>query len=220
LKTLCELRTSRRNRKAIHLLELFRKTRYLRSTDRRDKIFAILGLAFDGPDFVAEPNYRLSENNSCISVTRTAIEVYESLDMFLLAPGQPEESKLPSWCPDYMSINTHPFPANIIDHLHGKSRKWRIGTRSTKWRATAGSRLSSPNFNIEDGIREVYGLSIGRLVSLSALADYEKPGNEIYSFRSAPGSDLSALDALCRVFKIYDPQYSTQTEQKHILPYL
>ena len=220
LTILCELRRARLNRQPTHFLDLFRKTRNLRSTDHRDKIFAILGLAFDGSDFVPEPNYKLREDELCLSVTTTAIEVQESLDMILLAPGKPEESNIPSWCPDYMSVNTHPFPNSMIEYLHGKSRKWRVGTESQRWNATNGSRLTSKNFKIQGGVLEAYGLAIGRIVGLSAPADCVEPGNEIYSVGTPRGSDMATLHALSRIFKIYDPQYRTHTEAKHIFPYL
>jgi hypothetical protein len=220
LSTLCELRKARFNRQPIHFLELFRRTRNLSATDRRDKIFAILGLSFDGSDFVPEPNYRLDEHELCLSVTTTAIEVQASLDLILLAPRKPEDSNLPSWCPDYMSVDTHPFPVGIIEYLHGKSIKWRVGTQSTRWEATAQSRLTSRNFRIQDGVLEVYGLFIGRIVGLSAPADCLEPGNEMCAIRAAGGSDMATLHALSRVFKIYDPQYRTHALAKDIFPYL
>lgn len=220
LGNLCELRRAQLNRQPIHFLELFRRTRNLRATDCRDKIFAILGLSFDGSDFVPEPNYKLDEHELCLSVTTTAIEVQESLDITLLASRKPEDSNLPSWCPDYMSVNTHPFPVGIVDYLHGKSVKWRVGTQDTRWEATARSRLTSRNFRIQDGVLEVYGHVIGRIIGLSAPADCLEPGNEICSIRSAQRSDMATLHTLNRVFKIYDPRYRTHALAKDIFPYL
>lgn len=90
-----------------------------KSSDILDQIYGLLGLTSDADIFVPEPDYDISANQLLIEITKSAIVNTGKLDFILLEHrGEVsthadyasrtnvtyEPSKLPSWCPDYISL--------------------------------------------------------------------------------------------------------------------
>ena len=89
-------------RQPIWLLDALYYTRSSLSTDPRDKIFALLGLTFDGRHFVPEPNYMGSVADTFTDFATSLVLSGEPVDFIYLrsASRGAAEGDLPSWVPD------------------------------------------------------------------------------------------------------------------------
>jgi hypothetical protein len=61
---ICKFRTDKLTRQPISLLATLYRSQSALSTDPRDKLYALLGLVFDGDHFIPEPNYNLSKEET------------------------------------------------------------------------------------------------------------------------------------------------------------
>jgi hypothetical protein len=86
--------------KRISLLQLVREFQYRRSTDPRDRIFALLGLMGDEMNSLLQPDYRKPVSDVYARATRHFILQSGSLDPIC---GWQTQGRLdiPSWIPDY-----------------------------------------------------------------------------------------------------------------------
>ncbi|MCJ1323969.1 hypothetical protein MMC10_000631 [Thelotrema lepadinum] len=95
------------NGKELTLLELMQISRSNRSTDPRDKIYGILGIAADIQAHHIDPNYELSVESAYTNLALSCIRVENNLD-FLSAVEDYKwrvHKNLPSWVPDW---SAHP----------------------------------------------------------------------------------------------------------------
>lgn len=102
VKHLVSTRKSRSEDHAIGLLQALSSSNMTEATILRDKVFALLGLTFDGPQFVRSPSYEeMSEEAFCVQLTKSVIWAKKSLDIiFAAAPSMKLSGNLASWIPD------------------------------------------------------------------------------------------------------------------------
>jgi len=101
-----EFRTDRLAPKPIRLLEALYRSQYALSTDARDKLYALLGLVFDGDSLIPEPNYNLSIEESYTDFSLALIEKGFPLDfIYLRSSNRGTNSSLPSWVVDWRNLN-------------------------------------------------------------------------------------------------------------------
>jgi Heterokaryon incompatibility protein (HET) len=99
--TLLELRRDTLARKPIRFLDALHQSRASLSTDPRDKLYALLGLSYDGRHFIPEPNYMNSVVETFTDFATALIEGGELLDfIYLRSPNRRNDGRLPSWVPD------------------------------------------------------------------------------------------------------------------------
>jgi hypothetical protein len=102
-------------------LDALRRTRSSLATDPRDKIFALLGLTFDGNYFVPEPSYMDSVSQSFTDLVTALIQGGECLDFIYLRSGNRKvDGELPSWVPDWTDLDdpiAHRQLDCIMDHF-------------------------------------------------------------------------------------------------------
>jgi len=79
------------------LLQLLQATRSRQATDRRDKVFALLGLV---PSISVAPDYSMSEEEVCIKLTKTFLEKENNLSV-LFQNQFTKRLNLPTWVPDW-----------------------------------------------------------------------------------------------------------------------
>ena len=105
------------SRRPLELLDALRRTRSSLATDPRDKVFALLGLTFDGRHFVPEPNYIDSVSTSFTDFATALIRSIEGLDfIYLRSANRKLDDKLPSWVPDWTDVND-PVARRQLDYI-------------------------------------------------------------------------------------------------------
>jgi hypothetical protein len=104
--TLLELRKDTLARKPIKFLDALHRSRSSLSTDPRDKLYALLGLSYDGRHFIPEPNYMNSVTESFTDFATALIEGGELLDfIYLRSATRKNDGRLPSWVPDWTDLD-------------------------------------------------------------------------------------------------------------------
>lgn len=145
---LLKFRKSFQKRKPIALLDAMQWSLSTLATDRRDKIFALLGMCHDGPIFVPVPNYKQSLETIIMEMSKTIMTVTRSLDLMALKGiniSSREADQLPSWLPNWPNMwlngltiqetalaermHTYSFPSLLAGQQDGvlKTKGLRIG---------------------------------------------------------------------------------------------
>lgn len=102
---------SNRDKGSRDLVQLLYHLRPSQSSDPKDKVYGVLGLASDGRQMVPEANYELKVERIYAKLYQTMSVVRGNLDWLTLATGV-NNLELPSWCADlskqsrYVSMNT------------------------------------------------------------------------------------------------------------------
>jgi hypothetical protein len=103
---ICQFRTDKLNREPISLLEALYRSQSALSTDPRDKLYALLGLVFDGDHFIPEPNYNLSKEETYTDFSLALIKNMFSLDfIYLRSSNRQIHDSLPSWVVDWSDLS-------------------------------------------------------------------------------------------------------------------
>jgi hypothetical protein len=95
-----KIRRGWNDRKRLSLLELVREFQYRRSTDPRDRIYALLGLMGDGMNSLLQPDYTKPVSDVYARATQHFILQSRSLDSICGWQTQGRQD-MPSWIPDY-----------------------------------------------------------------------------------------------------------------------
>ena len=105
-RKLREFRTDKLARKPISLLDALYRSQSTLSTDPKDKLYALLGLVFDGDSFIPEPNYNLSTEEIYTDFSLALIENGLPLDfIYLRTSNRGVYDSLPSWVVDWSDLN-------------------------------------------------------------------------------------------------------------------
>jgi hypothetical protein len=103
---ICQFRMDKVNREPIRLLDALHRSQFTLSTDPRDKLYALLGLAFDSDRFIPEPNYHLSKEETYTDFSLALIENKFPLDfIYLRSSNRQVYDSLPSWVVDWSDLN-------------------------------------------------------------------------------------------------------------------
>lgn len=173
------MREATKENHIITLTQLVAWNRRQRSTDPRDKIFSLLGLAIDHlPGCIIRPDY--SPNNTllvvCLCLAEQSIRS-DSLDVISLCQGS-EKPQWPSWVPDwdvYTSENTK--TANPLVCLFAGGEQL---TSTTFWCSLPSDydasccRLPKFKFHLNPLALTVLGISVDTIDSLAATYQPEE----------------------------------------------
>jgi hypothetical protein len=100
-----EFRSRFRRRESIGILDAMKLSGHTLATDSRDKIFALLGLCYDGTTYVPLPNYKQPLETVITDIVRTIMSTNRSLDLMLLkGTGRRSKLSLPTWVPDLTAV--------------------------------------------------------------------------------------------------------------------
>ena len=132
-RKICQFRTDKLTGKPISLLNALYRSQSASSTDARDKLYALLGLVFDGDRFILQPNYNLSIEETYTGFSLTLIEKGLPLDfIYLRTSNRGIHDSLPSWVVDWSGLNDalareefryiSNLPALLTPHLNNRTR--------------------------------------------------------------------------------------------------
>jgi Heterokaryon incompatibility protein (HET) len=206
IQNLYKTRSDRIESRPLSLLECLSRSRASQSTDARDKVFGLLGLAFDRSHFVTEPNYGLSENTLCQAMTESAIISKRSLDLILLSQRNSVLHDLPTWCPDYLHFSSYSFNTTMLKYLDGADSRYRQGIIQPRWNATSNSRATRAVVHFDNGILKCRGWQLGTINGLGRLVEDSSasfPQHNSHLTRDAEAADFTPFDAVCRVLLLY-----------------
>jgi hypothetical protein len=132
-----------------------RECRDLRSTDPKDKVFAMLGMIDDYHDGDIDVNYGLSDEQVYTDVVKVFIERYHSVEFLreaTLGNVSSDHGKFPTWLPDWSQVA-------VLDSF--SPPRFSIVTFHASAKA-----LRSPSASISQGLLHVSGFRIGAVARL------------------------------------------------------
>ena len=101
-----QFREDKTSSKPISLLDALHRSRTALATDPKDKLYALLGITFDGDNFIAEPNYDQDSTETYTQFARALIHRGVVLDFIYLREASRHPSyEIPSWVPDWCNLN-------------------------------------------------------------------------------------------------------------------
>ena len=148
----------------VPLTMLLQKHRYAKSTDPRDKVYALLGLAsqtmapFRTNPAAITPNYSLSVQQVYMATAKAFLTDYRNLTLL----SHVEDSSvrrvadLPSWVPDY-SVTLEPYPLPYRGKGH--------------WAASGNLPWRMDTYKMANGLLDVQGYCLDHIDQTSILSD-------------------------------------------------
>lgn len=221
LQNLQSLRDDFAKDRPIGLLQAIFTSHKSRATDPRDKVYGLLGITFDGHNFVPVPNYQQSLNEVFMGMTMSWIRAKECLDMICLQGLAPRNQKaLPSWCPDWLSIGSHRFDSRMVSYLSGQAKRTRLGKMRNTWNATEGSRASTYTFTRNENDLQMEGFQLGTVDGLSTAwgLDPHNASNRSYEARftnSAYESAAGTYNAIYKTFLLFEDTFQSEDKSKY-----
>jgi hypothetical protein len=221
---LANIRNDRLNVRPLCLLQALIMTKSSKSTISHDKVYGLLGLAYDTAHFVSVPDYTLSEEAMCKAMTKSYITSTGNLDIILGGRQGTRPSSLPSWCPDYLHVADDPLDEWLVTYLSGVLR-YRAGCERERWNTTGESR-ATPHQSIRffDNKLVIRGWHVGTVNGLGGTlsddfvtGDKVKCSNQPVTSPEAIALTYSAYNALCRMLLGYDRWYAKLTDAPILL---
>lgn len=171
LREIARLRTTIVEDKPVHIYDALYSSQQSRASEPRDKVFALLGLAYNGAAIMPIPNYAQSIPDLCLEMTISAIAMTRSLDVILLG-GMSNVKSGPKWQPYWPSLNLGPRAAQrrykfLTKKLQLRLEPWNgSDLRETRWNATVNthSYIQLPSHNM----LKAKGCVIDEVVCLSS----------------------------------------------------
>ncbi len=144
------------------LLDLLLQHRHCGSSDPRDKVFALCGLANDsGPNRLdVKPDYRRNKVETYTDVAKSILLKYGNLDLLSIPhPSTPSSVvDVPSWVPDWsLPQKQASFSARDLS-----------GNRLFQFKASKNTK-ADPRFSLDDKLLSVNGIFIDQVTSVGSL---------------------------------------------------
>jgi hypothetical protein len=144
------------------LLDLLLQHRHCGSSDPRDKVFALCGLANDsGPNRLdVKPDYRRNKVETYTDVAKSILLKYRNLDLLSVPhPSRPSTVvDVPSWVPDWsLPQKQASFSARDLS-----------GNRLFQFKASKNTK-ADPRFSLDDKLLSVNGIFIDQVTSVGSL---------------------------------------------------
>lgn len=199
-QTVLSVRAACRAQQQPRLLDILEMTSESKTSHLRDKVYGLLGLAFDWTIFVREPNYsdHVSENSLCLEMTGSHMTWYSSADIVFLRSIQPAQRALPSWCPDYFHFQIHNFDKNLLSYVCFRDVNLGWEKRRAFGRSARMNEVLPDTFQISGDRLTLKGNPIGRISALGSILG-EEAGNCKLADHS-PALDAAAPE-IARAFR-------------------
>ncbi|QDS72150.1 hypothetical protein FKW77_004359 [Venturia effusa] len=172
LRNIARLRKNIVEDKPVHIYEALYHSCHSLASEPRDKVFALLGLAYNAAAIMPIPNYAQSVPDLCLEMTLSAMAMTRSLDVILLGRVAGVESG-PSWQANWLSLRLDSCSAKRIfmylwDKLRPRFSRWfnPLSPNGNRWSASLDH---LPNFQLRShNILRAKGCLIDEITSLSS----------------------------------------------------
>lgn len=203
------VRDARTESHALSLLQLLQLFHRSLAGDMRDKVYALLGLAWDRGDFVTEPSYsnELTVPRLCLDMTQANIARKRSLDVIFFAGVSSRQSRLPTWCPDYICLSGDPIATNLATYLTNQEARFRLGAEGYRWKTTSPSVATSDTFSISGERLTVHAYQIDSIVGLGKLPQDERDHQHDDRQLARPEM-LELMRSMAAAMHMYDKNYA------------
>jgi len=192
--------------KRISLLQALYRTGMSLSTDPRDKVFAVLNLAYDGAKIVPHPDYTKSIEEVYKQVVVSLVKETGRLDVLSLAnlPVYPRKLDIstPSWVPDW----TFRVTSTVNGCIAAVRPVWAGLSQKAVFRFSNNNEVLTARGFIVDTI-DGLALHCGGVEQLS-------PRSQLHQSKSQESRyvDLGLIEAICQSLLANRPQNTTQLE--------
>jgi hypothetical protein len=172
---------------------LFR-TQAALSTDPRDKVFALLGLAYDAPFYVPVPNYKQSREDLAIAINISGVATTGKCDIIaFLAPRRDNSLGIPSWAIDWFHMESdksrgvnyltaHMTEAEDSKQLEpheltaSQHYRWSFGRRLLNYHADGNKRS---NISVSSGVLLIQGIVFDEIDGTCPTAEEFQPNSTL-----------------------------------------
>ena len=210
LRNLSRSRLNVAQAKPVGLLQALYDSHASLATNPRDRVYALLGLAFDGNSYVKRPHYGWTEQRICQDITRTVIWAKRSLDIIFIGSDDPKSS-LPSWCPNYLRCKEGGVPRSLLSYLTGQDERYRAGFKGVHWRATNHSMVTRDTVKIVDHRYLVTsGAFLAEIDSLGCTLSDPSAARPVYYHDSQVSLEKNGKElfaSMNRCLALYDSSY-------------
>lgn len=157
---------------AMSMLEILHRSSFSQSTYPKDKIYAMLRLAFDRSTYLSEARYGWVDEELCMRMTKSYISSKRSLDiMFVARKSKRSTLRLPSWCPDYTCFPSWSAMEHIIKYVSRQDQRTRLGVVGRRWKTTEDTTLNNESYTIDSGLLRVQGACVATVHSIANLTN-------------------------------------------------
>jgi hypothetical protein len=161
---ICAFREDRQAREPVTLIDALYRSQHTLSTDPKDKLYALLGLAFDGTNFVPHPNYGRTKEDVYRDFSSALFDNRYHLDfIYLRSISREVYGALPSWAVDWSDLN---------DDLARRQFQQLLGIKSQ-----SPAVLQSP-VTVDGNTLTVTGFIIGTILKLTSSFEADETDGE------------------------------------------
>ena len=180
-QNLLQFRTDRLDMEPVRLLEALYRSRYALSTDPKDKIYGLLGLAHDGDIFIPEPNYSQSVEETYINFSKALIGKGFPLGLiYLRTAHRVIYNSLPSWVVDWRDLDDA-LAKQEFEHILASIKRGLSRFRP--------SQTDQPSFS--GNTLTVRGAILGTIDGIGSA--FSADGNDVVAHAVAPGKEVYSV---------------------------
>ncbi|KAE9374405.1 hypothetical protein N431DRAFT_405034 [Stipitochalara longipes BDJ] len=190
----------------ISLLQALYRTGMSLSTDARDKVFAVLNLAYDGAKIVPNPDYTMSAREVYKQLVVSLVKETGRLDVLSLAnlPVYPRklDISIPSWVPDW----TFRVTSTVNSRVAAVRPTWAdLGHRAVLKFSDNNKLLTARGFIVD---------TIDGLAMYSGGVERPSPNSQLHQSKSRESryTGIEAIEAICQSLLANRPPTTTQLE--------
>ena len=215
-----------RYRKRPSLLEILLQTIESKTSQEKDKVYGLLGLAYDADAFVIEPDYSpdTTLTQMCLRMAEHNMRKINSIDIIFLGGKCWTKRPFPSWCPNFTRISDIPIcrdTQNLIAYISRTDDKIRLGQHAAHWNASLT--LVPDRMKVTGHMLTIRGYNFGKIRALGAVGG-DSNDKIRYSREHAkelwPSADEVIYQELYGLLLLYHPQTThkfTETMKSTIL---
>ncbi len=219
--SLWTVRESFRSRQPMDLLTLLYDFRRGKTSLPVDRVYALLGLAFDQRSFIAESDYNLTPDQLCVDMTKRFVKLTGSLDITLLGKFRRVQSTAASWCCPFLDFDKFDFEPEfplLIKYINGKMNDLRCGDLGAFWKSTNLSIANSKNILWEGAILKTIGLPLGVITSVENKFGTLDFGSVLTN--ETDPQVLRMLNSVYRLLMIHSHLYNDGDRVRKVVLYL